>query len=450
MQLPFGSYRHTSPVVATARLMNVYAEQSVEKGPLALRRSPGIRHVAQHGKGPCRGLDVMAGVLFGVIGTDLVRIADNGAMTVIGTIPGTSRVSMANNGSQMVVTADGLGFLVTSNVVPMPDTDFRFAGQVGFVDQFILAVELNSGRFFHSDLANAASWDPLNFATAESSPDNLVGLVVDHQEIILAGETSTEIWFNAGTAGSPFARDSNGVVEMGCAAAESLAKLDNSVFWLANDNTVRRLSGVTPVRVSTYAIEQAIRSYGRVDTAYAYTYTLEGHLCYVLHFPSADATWVFDVTTGEWHERDMAVADMAVAYGQVWCGHSVDGRIGVLDAAVFTQWGDPMRCEWTYPSVYAEGVRAFHHQLTVGLEVGQGLVTGQGSEPLLLLYGSSDGGYEFTSLGQRSMGRRGERRQRVTFNRLGSARSRTYRCAITDPVPFAVYDTALVVDGGRL
>jgi len=42
--------------------------------------------------------------------------------------------------------------------------------------------------------------DPLYFAAAEGSPDNLVTLIVDHREIWLFGTNSVEVWYDAGTA----------------------------------------------------------------------------------------------------------------------------------------------------------------------------------------------------------------------------------------------------------
>lgn len=448
MRLPFGSYRHTSRAVASSRLVNCFAEQANEKGPVAIRRAPGVRTVDVYGDGPIRSLHSMNGRLYVVSGSSVV----SGGLSV-GTLPGTGYVPSADNGRQLVYLTDGQGYVVTNNRVEKITSDnWRPATSVGFIDQYMVFTERDSGRFFASALGEATEFDSLYFATAEFQPDNLVGLIVDHQEVILAGERTMELWYNSGGAAFPFQRDSNGLIELGCAAAQTLAKLDNSVFWLANDLTVRRLQGVTPVRVSQYAVEQAIAGYSVVSDAYAMTYTLEGHLCYVLQFPTEGRSWVFDVTVGEWHERRSYAVNMWRASCSVWhegqwyVGDKYSGRVGVLDPSTYTEFDDVLRAEWTYPGVYAAHRRAFHHRFDLGIEVGKG---GFGDASVMLEF-SDDGGSLYTSAGMRDLGREGEYNTQVAWTRLGTARDRVYRCSVTDPVPIAVYDTAIKVDGGRL
>jgi hypothetical protein len=149
--------------------------------------------------------------------------------------------------------------------------------------------------------------DPLDFASAEGYPDNVISLIVDHREIFLFGTTSVEVWYDAGTPDFPLARIQGAFMEVGCEAAYSVAKLDNSVFWVGSDARGVGLSTgltATPLReISTNAVEYAIQSYGNITDAIGYTYQQDGHPFYVLIFPSAQATWVYDVSTQLWHER---------------------------------------------------------------------------------------------------------------------------------------------------
>jgi hypothetical protein len=66
---------------------------------------------------------------------------------------------------------------------------------------------------------------------------------------------------------------------------------------------VYRANGYTAQRISTHAVEWQIQQYGNLSDAIAYTYQQDGHSFYVLIFPSANTTWVFDVATSLWHER---------------------------------------------------------------------------------------------------------------------------------------------------
>jgi hypothetical protein len=67
-------------------------------------------------------------------------------------------------------------------------------------------------------------------------------------------------------------------------------------------------------------------------------------------------------------------------------------------------------------------------------EQGVGLITGQGSDPQVMLQFSDDGGRTWSSERWRSLGRIGEYRTRTRWLRNGSARDRIYRYAMSDPV----------------
>ena len=156
-------------------------------------------------------------------------------------------------------------------------------------------------------MLNGQSIEPLDFASAEGSPDGLVSLIVDHREIWLFGTNSVEVWYDAGTSPFPLVPVQGAFNEVGCIAAFSVAKLDNGLFWLGADargkGIVYRANGYTAERISTHAVEWQIQEYGNLSDAIAYTYQQDGHSFYVLIFPSANTTWVFDVATALWHER---------------------------------------------------------------------------------------------------------------------------------------------------
>lgn len=469
--LPFHSYEHRSRQVASRRLVNCFAEQMPTQGksPLCLLKAAGINPWTTLPTGSARGMGVYLGQLYVVAGSTLYRVSSAGAVTSIGSVSGSGRVTMASidtasGGKQLVIVCEPNGYVYDgSTLVQITDTDFTGWGAVTVdsVDNFALFVEPNSGRWFASDVKDATSVGGLSFATAEGAPDNLLTLLVDHRQIFLFGEDSVEIWYNAGgDPDFPFLRETNGYIEVGCAARGSPAKADNTVFWLDNHRIARRLNDYVPQRISTHAVEQAWSEYSTVADAWAFTFVQEGHWFYVLNFPTAGATWNYDIATGEWHERRSRHADghegvwrvsaAAYCYGLNIVGDSASGALGTIDPEVYTEWGNTMRMEWTYPAVYSDGKRAFHRRLQITFEAGVGLTTGQGSDPEVMLYASDDGGVTFDAIPNRTIGAIGEYRKRAVWQRLGSSRDRVYRGAISDPVPVTVWDTQLEVEGGRL
>lgn len=449
-RLPLPVTTYDQPGQNAARLVNFFAEAQPAggKGPVLGRHAPGVTGNYTVGTGPGRGLHVFGGSLYAVSGSSLYRVGSNGITSRIGAIPGANRVYQANNGIQHVIVADGIGYTSDGATVSViTDLDFRTSGPIAFLDNYILAIEAGSGRFFGSALADATDWDALDFATAEGSPDNLVSLQVDHRQAILFGETSTEMWWNSGAQGFPFERVPSGFVELGCAGAAATAKQDNSVYWLANDRTARRVNGVTPVRVSQHNVEQAWRGYDRVDDCQVFPYSLNGHLCVVYRFPSANATWVYNITTKAWHERESyglgawAVHDAVEAYGKTWVQNAATGAVGVLDADARSEFGLPIVCDWAYGNVYSGNAPLIHRSLDLVMETGVG--TNAVPSPQIRLLSSDDGGHTWDAHTTLSLGATGRRDTVLKWWRLGQTEDRVYRNIVSDAVPVILNDAQL-------
>jgi hypothetical protein len=461
LPLPVATYALTSAQTASKRLINCYAEQQDPqdaKSPVLIRRTPGIRDFATAGT-VGRGLFVFRGALYAVSGSKLYQVSNTGVATELGTISGSGPVVMDTNGNALVIVAEPSAFYYDGTTFgQITDTDFtsRGASTVRFVDNYMIFAEPGTGRVFASDLGSVVNFDALSYATAEGAPDNVVGLEVDHRDVAKFGEKSIELWYNAGTTPYPLARvPSGGFIEIGCAAPKSIAKADNSFLWLANDRTVRRLEGSTPVRLSTHAIEEQIEKFTTIDDAIAFAYTKAGHVSYVLTFPTEDRTFVYDITAQSWHERESyghgrwRPVSYAECYGKHFVQDYASGKIGELSADVYAEWSEPLVMAWTYPKVYAEGALAKFARFEVHAEVGVGLISGQGSDPRISLE-VSDNGKTFRFMAHRSIGAMGEYNKRVYWHRLGSARNRIFRCSVSDPVPVTVSDTQIEVDGGRI
>jgi len=476
LPLPLATYALASPQASSARLLNCFFEQAPPDGKskAILRRCAGIApFAAQDGANTrVRGQLVMGGVLYAVAGSKLFEVADDGQVDDRGTIPGTELVSMACNpvGDLVIVVPEtGLAYS-WSDQTPSTDaaqiTDgvflgFGGVGDVAYIDGYFIFRVLDSARFFNSGI-NALTFNALDVATAEGAPDNLVGMIADHRDLILPGSTTMEVWYNAANdTGSPFSRSPDGFIEMGCAAGRAITKQDNSVFWLANDKTIRRLQGTSGVKVSNYGIDGIIGSLAVISDAYAFSYVQDGHLMAAFTFPTAGRTIVFDCSTNEWHERDSQSqiggagiwrpSCVIEAYGKQCVGDYITGEIGQFDNQLFTEFDDdqPQRVSWTYQGVYSESARVNHRRFQIRTNVGAGLITGQGENPLATLKISDDGGYTFRALPLRSLGRRGQYKARAVWWNLGSSDDRVYRVEVTDPVPLFTMDTLLDAVGAR-
>lgn len=444
--LPIGTYQYSDPSVSSRKLLNCTAEAVPGgKTPITVRRMPGIDNFATAGT-KHRGGHVFKDDLYTVSGESLFKTTTAGVVSTIGTIPGTGRVSIADNGFEMVIVAEPLGYESDgTSVSQITDSFFNAGGasDVAFIDSYFVFSRPNSQVFFNSEL-NAVTFNALNFTSADGSPDNLVGLIVDHREIFLAGEESCELWFNAGNpTGSPFSRSPSGFLEVGCASGQTLAKIDNTVFFLANDSTVRRLVGNNPTVISTPGIADLIRDQD-ISRAFAFAYTFEGKFYYVLTFPSL--TLEYDLAAAEWHERESRNKDFWVPadileFNGLTVLDGSSGKIGTLNSSTKTEFGESQLIQWTYSAIYADGKRVFHDRLELNISVGRGTTSGQGSAPEIILFISDDGASTFREYQRRSLGALGKRETRVFWTGLGSSYNRVYQCKMSDPVDMLMFDT---------
>ena len=308
-----GTYVARSVNAADSRMVNLFPEVVPEGGkePAFLNRAPGLQLLANMGDGPIRGLWQFGGYGYAVSGETLYKIDAIWNTTAIGTVSGSSGpVSMSDNGTQLFIACNGPSFIYNSLTLAfaqITDPDFPGAVTVGYLDGYFVFNEPNSQRLWITQLLDGQSIDPLDFASAEGSPDGLVAILIDHREAWLFGTNSVEVWYDSGATDFPLTPVQGAFNEVGCIAPFSVAKLDNGIFWLGADargrGIVYRANGYTAQRVSTHAVEWQIQEYGNMSDAIAYTYQQDGHSFYVLIFPSANTTWVFDVATSLWHER---------------------------------------------------------------------------------------------------------------------------------------------------
>ena len=456
MRIPLAvhSYQSRSLPLSAQRLLNLYPQTTPPdaKSKVVLFGTPGLNLFSTAGTGPIRGSQFMAGLLYVVSGTEVYSVTSGGTASLLGSVTGTGDVSIANNGTQMVVVcSDTKGYVVTSSsVVEITDIDWPGASIVTYQDGYFVFSQPSTGRFFLSAINDGSDYDSLDYATAEGDPDNTVAVISDHRELWVFGETSVEVWTNTGDASFPFERLPGAFLERGCGGAFTVAKTDNTVLWLGNDKVVYRADGYVPIRVSTHAIEYAISAY--TSAPRAWTYSQEGHSFYILSYD--EGTWVLDLSTGFWHERESdgltrwRASCGAYGYSKNLVGDYSNGKIYELDLDYYSDDGGSISRQAVSPPIHAEGMRAFMSRFEVEFEAGTGLVSGQGVDPQAMLQWSDDGGRTWSNEHWRDMGLIGQYNARTVWNRLGSFRQRFVRLTISDPIKVVIIAANTNITGG--
>ncbi len=449
--LPIGTYQYANEQAGSRKLVNCTAEQATPDSgnQIVLRRMPGIDDFVTAGT-KIRGRRMFLGELFVVSGASLFKVTEAGVGSTIGAIPGSGRVAMSDNGITLVIVTNPDAYSTDgATVTQITDavfTGFGGASDVDFLDGYLIFTVPDSRVSFVSGL-NALTFNALDFTTIDGSTDNLLGLIVDHREIIYLKEKSVEIWYDAAIAtGFPMARSPGGYLEIGCVAADTAAKLGGAVYWVANDNTVRQLSGASPAIISTVGISKFIED---ADQAYGFAYTFEDKHYYVVALP--DATLEYDILAREWHNRETFdrstwnILSIIEGYGSSLVFNSLSGKIGKLNQSTKTEFGGIQRIQWTYQEIEADGRLVVLDRLEISMGTGVGITSGQGSDPKIELELSYDGGKQFSSFETISIGKIGEYLDRAVFHRLGSGYNIVPRVTMTDPVDLIAFDTNIEV-----
>ena len=467
------AYVARSVNAADNRMVNLFPEIVPEGGkePAFLQRAPGLTTLANIGTGPIRGLWAFGDYGYAVSGSSLYRIDSNWNAVAKGIVGGEGPVSMADNGAQLFIAANPQGYIYNVNTdayQEIADPDFPGAITVGYIDGYFVFNEPGTQKIWVTSLLDGTSIDPLEFASAEGNPDNVVAVFVDHREVWVFGTNSTEVWYDAGLLDFPLTRIQGAFNELGCAAPYSVAKMDNQVYWLGKDargqGIVYRAAGYIGQRISTHAIEWQMQEYADISDATGYTYQQDGHSFYVLNFPSANTTWVYDVATGAWHER------ASFANGQFYrhrgnsqmyfnattvIGDYQNGKIYEFDLNVYADAGEPQKWlrSWrALPTGANNLARTIQHSMQLDCETGVGLNSGQGSDPQVMLRWSDDGGHTWSNEHWKSMGRIGQFGKRTLWRRLGATmkiRDRVYEVSGTDPVRIYIMGAELLLSGTR-
>jgi hypothetical protein len=455
------SYKSKSLPVSAQRLLNFYPEVQPDgsKSRVVLFGTPGLDLFATAGSGPVRGMQVMGSLLYVVSSTTLYSVSAAGVVTSIGTISGSSNVSMASNGTELIICHGSTSsdkayrYTVAGGLAAIGDADFRYCDTVDFLDQFfIFNANDGSGQFFISDVGSGSSYDAAQFATAEAKPDVLRRVLTSNREIWLLGAETVEIWGNQGGA-FPFVRQH--VIQIGCISRFSPAFIFDGVCWLGDDGVVYFGSGYSAQRISTHAIEQEFATYTTLEDAIAYAYKDEGHYFYVLSFPTQGKTWCVDVPLAlgnpsiGWHERSYFNNGSHTRHrsncyarfsGKNLVGDYSNGNIYELNNDVYTDNDDTIQRIAVAPTIHANGQTFFIGRFEIEFEFGVGLESGQGSNPEAMLEWSDNGGRSFDSDIALSVGAGdpGEYTKQAVWLFLGMYRQFTPKLIVSDPVKWVV------------
>ena len=424
-------------------------------------------------------------------------ITANTVITALGT--GTGGVGTYTVSASQTVASETM-YALNFSVIPTTDGAFVGADVVDIVDNYFIYNNPNTQQWAASGLLSPIT-AALSFASKFTGPDNLVSLIADHGQVYLLGETTSEVWADAGTFPFAFQRIPGSSSQHGIAAKFSVSRVGNSFAYLSRNirgqAQIVMMNGYFPERISTHAVENTlVNSY--IADAVAWTYQQEGHEVYVISFPTLDLTWAYDSSTGMWHKwlycddfnnyhqhRGICSANFQ---NMIMVGDYQNGIIYELDPNNYTDNGQNIRRLRRAPHLVSDFQREYfdelqiHFQPGVGIQnpnavipsatpvnqspfyiynnqnytilLGQNLIIGNvtdspGVNPQAMLRWSNDGGSTWSNEHWVSIGKQGKYKNRAIWRRLGTARDRVFEVVITDPIKAVIVSANLKASLGE-
>jgi hypothetical protein len=466
------SYESRSITFDNSRTVNMFVELhdlGAGKGaqPALLLGTPGLRRVQQLGTGPIRCTYTVSNnsVTYVVSGNEVYQMssAEGGVVQLSGNLTtSVGPVSMSDNGTHALFVDGANGYTInfaSPAVVQINDPNFyNGSTSVTYQGGYFILEKAGTSNFYISD-PDSIDFPPLNESSSLSSPDVLVSVISNNEQLYLLGSRTIEVWALTGaSASAPFQLIGGRVIFVGCTAQATVRKLAGTFLWLGSndqgDGVVYSMENDSPTRVSTHAIEYRLQKLGDLSGATAYGYQADGHYFYVLNIPGLGTTFTYDMTSKQWHERQsMQNGEMtrhlgethAFLNGEHVIGAYNNGNVYVYDTDYFYDNGEPLRRMRQTPHSSKGLANVFYKTMQVDIQPGVGTLT---INPRLVLQISRDGGHTFGNPIYTTLGLVGRYRTRARWARLGYGRDLVFRVFCDDPVNVVFLSAYLEVEMG--
>jgi hypothetical protein len=343
---------------------------------------PGDGLVA-NGSGPGidRGGINWNGVCYRVMGTKLVTVASNGAVTVLGDVGGpvNTLVTMDYSFDRLAIASGGRLYYWNGALTQVTDPDLGVVLDVVWVDGYFMTTD---GEFLIvTELSNPLDVNPLKYGSSEVDPDPVVALLKLRNEVYALNRNTIEVFDNTGGELFPFARIDGAQIQKGVVGTFSCCVyIDRIAFLGSGRNEAPGIylgANATATKISTQEIDELLQTYTEVQLAVVKMEARndKAHEHLYVHLP--DRTIVYDAAASEalgdqvWFTLTTTVVGFAQyrarnlvwAYDKWLVGDPQSSTIGYLVDDIGSHWGQQVRWEFGTIIAYNEGKGALFQKM---------------------------------------------------------------------------------------
>lgn len=442
--IPLGTGDWESAVNKTdrTRLRNMFiAENKASPDGLTRQSRPGTVADFTAGAGPIHALWRQDGTLDGdhLINSGGTLYRETIALGAVHAGP----VQIAGGPDRAIIVGGGVAYSTdgaTVTTVVMPDDVPGYEGSpapvesVACINSFYLLTVQGSQRFYWI-LPGEADPDPLDFASAERTPDPIVTAKISGDEIWFLGSSGEEVWAPTNDEDAPFQRINGRVYNYGCASRDSASEMDTALFWVTADRSVVMAQG-SPRIIATKSITELLKP---ATSFSSYTFKRDNQFFYVLS--TDEVTVSYEVAGNEWarwdsFERDYFRGHVGAQNGAtVRIGDNESNAIWRLDSDAYDDNGTPFIREVT-GTVDNAGPPVSCNSISVRTTAGWS--PDFDLEPILEVCWSDDQGATWKGWRDIPLGNMGQYGKDTVLRSCGLIRrpGRTLRFRFSDPAPF--------------
>jgi hypothetical protein len=327
-----------------------------------------------------------------------------------------------------------------------------------WLDGYVLADTSGRGVVAFCEVNDAFDWPAINIFSAETRADAIQYLEQRWREITIFGKETIDIFYNDGV--SPFIRLDGAYSESGTSARHSVLNMEGTWLFLDDKHRISTLIG-REVRPISTAFDDELRDLEVVDDSVAMGIDMGTRRYYVLKMPSAEKTYVYDMSVkqmaewGKWN-TDIGIYEKFVghthAYAKDWglhlIGHESNGKIYKLSNDVYTDDGDTIRTLIRTGNIN-HGTTNKKRSNALRLLMKRGVGNSDVKSPEILIRWR-DNGRHWKNWRAKQLGRSGHSDFFIDFKQMGSYRTRQYEIVHADATEFILTDIKEdIVDLGR-
>lgn len=460
--IPLLGEQSTSRVakVNDQQTINLYpqAESGSAKSVLTLLSTPGLNKITTIGTGPARANPVRwKGDLYGVSGNNVWKMNTSDVVTILtNTLNTSAGWCILAGGRTHLGIVDGTNGYYTdgTTVTVIGDADYPDdAEHISYLDGRFIVQDTGTDQFFISADEDITSWAALDFASAESNPDDILAQITNEKDLYLFGSETVQVFYNSSNADFPFSPYPD-IIEYGIQAKYSLAKDESGLYCLAikpgGGIVVVKITGFSGTQISNPDMTWTINQLTTTSDAIGAMYDMKGTSFYILTFPSEDVTYAFNTQTGLSHRlKSFGIGrHRALGYGSLgsrqFVGDYDNAKLYELDFDTFTEDGAVLERYRRARVISNNDIGIIFNEVVFSVQAGVG--NADDVDPIMQLRWSDDGGNTWSSWWDRKIGATGEFTTRIRYGQLGMSRDRIFEFRCTDKVEFNVIDAYADVD----